>query len=34
LIGADLGEEGEFEMSELSEGEIRELEDEEENDRL
>lgn len=34
LIGADLGEEGEFEMSELSEGEIRELEEEEENDRL
>ncbi len=34
LIGADFGEEGELEMSELSEGEIRELEEEEENDRL
>lgn len=34
LIGADLGEEGEFEMSELNEDEIRELEEEEENERL
>ena len=34
MIGADLGEDGEEEMSELNEDEIRELEEEEANERL